>query len=105
MKTTNKYSQMLMKEIKNCFEYDEKTGRLFWAEGAEGGKARHQLNEDDYAGYVNTDGYYRVQLYGVEYMGARVVWAWHNGEWPEGRLRYLDSNRANTRIGNLEVKQ
>jgi len=103
MRTTKMYDTFVLREIKNAFEF--RNGILYWADGAEGGKCRHNLNDDDHAGYFNREGHYRVQLGGTEYQGARVVFAWFYGRWPRGPLKFKNGNKQDLRIQNLEEKK
>lgn len=88
----------LIKEMQNCWEVSD-NGKLIWQRDAAYG-----VDEGDEAGYLNKEGHYRVQLGGLEYQGARVIWAISHGKWPTGRLHYRDGNRSNTKLTNLEIR-
>ena len=51
---------------------------------------------------VGTTGEWRFRLEGVSYSCAKVVWFLETGEWPKFRLRYLNQDRDDIRICNLE---
>lgn len=46
-------------------------------------------------------GYIQVKLNGVAYRAHRVIWAIHNGSWPEGQIDHRNGNRSDNRITNL----
>lgn len=55
------------------------------------------------AGYQNKDGYYIIKLFGKPYLRHRLVWLYHNGEWPSGYLDHKDKIPGNDTIDNLRL--
>lgn len=75
--------------------YDPNTGVFLWTQlcGPEmGGKV---------AGHV-TRGYLRLVVDGQRYVANRLAWLYTHGEWPEGRLYYVNGNPLDNRLDNIE---
>jgi len=50
--------------------------------------------------YVDSQGHLRIKIDSVTFQCSRLAWFWVHGKWPR-RLRYLDGDPKNIRIGNL----
>ena len=97
-------------ELVNEFlSYDPATGIIVW---------RKSPSSNVYAGEVagctkairktkdgNTVSYVYIRIGGYSIPAARVAWALHHGEWPRGRIAYVDGNPLNTTAGNLTVSK
>lgn len=56
----------------------------------------------DVAGFVSTgDGYTRISVDGVQYLGHVLAWLYMTGAWPDGEVDHRDTDRGNTRFDNL----
>lgn len=44
----------------------------------------------------------RVRFEGVSYLAAKVAWFLSMGYWPENRLRFVNGDRTDIRMDNLE---
>lgn len=81
--------------VRQFFNYDEKTGRLSW---------NVELNDfmrvGKAAGYVGQNGII-IGVFGKIFTAARLVWAYHHGNWPSGILRHKNKNKYDDRIENL----
>ena len=53
------------------------------------------------AGYLDRDGYVKVNVDGKRYQRNLLVWVYHKGEIPTSLLDHKDGNRSNDRIDNL----
>lgn len=53
------------------------------------------------AGYLDLDGYVKVNVDGKRYQRNLLVWIYHKGEIPTSLLDHKDGNRSNDRIDNL----
>ena len=51
----------------------------------------------------NANGYFYVAYQKKKYLQHRVIWLWHNGEWPSDQVDHIDRDKANNRIENLRV--
>ena len=70
--------------VKELFDY--KDGNLYWKKtGKKAGCATQ---------------YVRVGYQKKKYLAHRIIWLWHNGEWPDV-CDHIDQNPLNNRIENL----
>ena len=53
-------------------------------------------------GTKSASGHVYIQLKGVRYSAARLMWKWHYGVWPDKKLRYLNGDPGDYQIDNLE---
>lgn len=51
----------------------------------------------------NANGYVYLAYKKKKYLQHRVIWLWHNGEWPSDQIDHIDRDKANNRIENLRV--
>jgi hypothetical protein len=82
-------------EIRYFFHYRE-DGCLLWKE-----RRGRRGRVGDIAGYVETNGYLRIRLYGKTFQAHRLVWLYHHGYLPENQVDHIDRNKLNNRIENL----
>lgn len=86
-------------------DYDAEAGKLWW-------KPAPDLTPTWNARYAGREAFttiskagYRVSaIDGDKFYGQHVLWALCHGEWPSGRIRFLDMDRANIRIDNLRLE-
>jgi hypothetical protein len=88
---------MLTQErLHKLLDYDCDTGVFTWKVSKGTRKA------GDTAGTVNKkDGYIRLMIDGVNYVGHRLAWFYVHGEWPTGLVDHRDHDRQNNAIDNL----
>lgn len=55
------------------------------------------------AGCFRADGYRVIRLHDKLYLGHRLAWALHFGEWPDKFIDHIDGNPSNNMIENLRV--
>ena len=85
-------SEILLSQLR----YDN--GTLYWKEWKKGRK--HSLK----AGTVNSNGYIKLTVDGVQLYAHRVIWIMHNGEIPPGmEIDHLNHDRTDNRIENLRL--
>lgn len=70
-------TELTLVAARELLHYEPKTGVLTWRVSA--GRA---IRAGDVAGYLNSDGYRRVTIYGRTYRAHRLAWFIHHGEWP-----------------------
>jgi len=80
--------------VRELFDYDPETGNLVWKKR---GKA---VQVGKAAGSVNSRGYLNVSVKGRIYLGHRLVWLYHHGQWPEV-IDHINHNKLDNRIENL----
>lgn len=50
----------------------------------------------------NTNKYRQsIRIEGRRFSVLDVVWCWHHGEWPEGKVERIDGNPINIDVNNL----
>ena len=87
-------STITQEYLRQVFDYDQ-AGHLIWKRKDRGVKLGQK------AGHITKDGYYLIRLDKVLYKGHRLIWLWHNGEWPLDELDHIDNNPSNNAIENL----
>lgn len=53
------------------------------------------------AGYMKSDGYWRVYIHGKGYYLHRLIWLYHKGTNPTLELDHINRNKSDNRIENL----
>lgn len=93
--------------LRRLFEYDPKTGSLTHKvrDESEFGSRRVQRlwntqNAGKVAGYVNSNGYRMVRIFGTRYFAHRAIWKLNFGYEPEV-IDHIDGNSENNRLANL----
>jgi hypothetical protein len=94
--------------LRECFDYDAKTGSLIWkVRPREHFKTKQGWNATNTrcaglpAGVVRDDGYVMAKISGKIVGVHRIVWVLHTGEWPSELIDHKDGNPGNNRIENL----
>lgn len=87
-------------ELKQLFDYDDKTGNLIWKKQQRGGKVVVGGPAGTYV--INKNGYRRkiIHLQGKTYRLHRLIWLWHYGSIPE-MIDHIDNDAWNNKIENL----
>jgi hypothetical protein len=83
--------------LNDVFYYDPQAGDLKWKK-----TFNKYMRIGKIAGTKSKNGV-MVGLMGKIIPARRIVWAMHNGEWPDGNVKHIDKNRHNNRIENLSV--
>ena len=88
---------MLTQEVvKSLFTYSPDTGEL-----RNKVKRAQRSKIGDSPGYINHDGYLRIQIKGKNYMAHRIIWLYVYGEWPINQLDHINGIPSDNRISNL----
>ena len=81
----------LLKAAEQRLKYDPSTGHLMWR--ATGKRAGTKPTK--------TRLYRRVQIAGCEVLEHVLIWALHNGAWPEHEVDHINRVRTDNRLQNL----
>jgi hypothetical protein len=97
-----------IESLRECLEYDPKTGRLTWKErprshfGSDRNwKSWNKRYAHTVAGSKNRGGYQLVTLNNRHHKSHRVAWALHYGGWPQHTIDHLNRDKSDDRISNL----
>jgi Recombination endonuclease VII/HNH endonuclease len=90
-------------QIDAVLGYEPDTGKIFWKMktarkilvGAEAGTAK-TTREDGNA-------YRYIRVFGKSMTAQRVAWLLHYGDWPVGKIYFMDGNSQNLKISNLRM--
>lgn len=85
-------------ELLEVFNYDKKTGKLFYKETKSGRSSKEAVSKD-------VEGYLRVCLNYKTYRLHRIIYKMVHGDFDESlQIDHVDGNVSNNRIKNLKAK-
>lgn len=83
--------------LMSLVHYDPETGLLTWK------TARKKCRVGDAVGNLDSKGYLRCMLLGVEYRVHRLIWFYMTGEWPPVEIDHKNRVRTDNRWNNLRL--
>jgi hypothetical protein len=83
---------MTQDELMSMVRYED--GNLYWLNTGKGKKTGP-------IGWIENNGYRRVEIKKVRYLVHHLVWLFFNGCFPSKDIDHKDNNRSNNRIENL----
>jgi hypothetical protein len=91
-------------KLKEFVSYDQSTGvftrRISRGQNQFGAKfARWKAGT--VMGYINTQGYVRISIFGKIHQGHRLAWLYMTGEWPKDQIDHINHDRSDNRFSNL----
>lgn len=89
--------------LRLALRYDPTTGKLFWRD--DWYPKSRTTNEVGWIDHPESkhNGYVRFHHRGKMFMGHRVAWLLHYGEWPPEEIDHVDGDGTNNRIDNLRL--
>ena len=85
---------MTIRELKDNFSYDHKSGELL------------RTTRKNSNGSLDKDGYLIVKFKGKQYKAHRLCWFFYYGEFPNDVIDHIDGDKLNNSIENLrDVEQ
>lgn len=97
MTPKEKKSNLTVEWLRDNLAYEPETGAFLWKKRGYGRVMDRVLGTDAWPGYVV------IKVAGVVYYAHRLAWFYVNGEWPNGQVDHIDSNKANNAIINLRI--
>ena len=89
-------------QIREALDYDPETGIFTWrANRSFPPKAVHRAG--DRAGYMASDGYWRINVGQTKRRASLMAWVWMTGEWPPVGIDHKNRNVADDRWENLRL--
>jgi hypothetical protein len=88
-------SYLTQEELKLLLDYSPETGHFSWR-GNRRGVAPWRKT-----GNIRPDGYLRICVNRVSYLGHRLAWLYVTGEWPQFDIDHIDGNPLNNAFANL----
>lgn len=85
-------------ELARLIKYDPQTGRCVWNIRRSGGGRVGSI-----AGGLDGDGYWRIGIYGRQYLRSHLAWYLTHGEMPKTDIDHIDLCRSNDAIANLRL--
>lgn len=99
MKTKKRPSQERLKEM---FHYDPDTG--IFTRRKPSARARENSKFGNVgAGRISEYGYVLLMIDSVSYIAGSLAWLYVNGEWPSGKVHYVNGNKLDNRFENIGV--
>lgn len=88
----------ILAEVDRMLRYDADNGGFVWEVPSGYNRASWKNKK---AGGSDGSGYEAINILGYRVKIHRLVWLWHNKEWPAGLLDHINGNRLDNRIENL----
>jgi hypothetical protein len=84
--------------IKHLFHL--RAGLLYWKNQSPG---RENNTEAGHAGFIDHRGECWIDIDGVVYNDQRLIWAWHNGDWPENQTDHNEWHEYSILLTDAEL--
>jgi len=87
--------ELTAERLRELVNYATETGLFTW------NKRRPHCRPGDPAGGLDKDGYWRVGLFGRQYLAHHLAWLYVYGCWPDGEPDHKNLLRSDNRIENI----
>lgn len=84
-------------ELLRRLDYNPETGVFTWK------KTDRTMVKGAQAGRTTRDGYVTIGAGGKSFLGHRLAWFYHYGEWPQHYVDHINRVRSDNRISNLRL--
>jgi len=88
-------TKLTQERLKQLLDYDFETGFFKWKKSRGGNKT------GDFAGSLDSHGYFQITVNKKPYLASRLVFLWVDGYWPENEIDHIDRIPTNNKRKNL----
>jgi hypothetical protein len=92
-----KESRVTFQDVEKLLHYDAATGNLIRKTDRRRFKAGTIAGSRTHCGHITT------WINGEQFLGHRLAWLLHYGEWPSDQIDHINRNPADNRIENLRI--
>jgi hypothetical protein len=89
--------------LREFLRYDPETGSITWIKRAAKNTIVGSPAGSVKGGSSSNSDYWYIRLHKIDFTAARAAWALTHGEWPAGKLFFVDGDPSNLKISNLRV--
>jgi hypothetical protein len=100
---TNTKPRPTQDRLKELFHYDAELGIFTRRQQARTWTSEDRKHGKVGAGRISSLGYVMISVDAVNYNSGLLALLYVNGEWPKGRIKYLNGNKTDNRVSNILV--
>lgn len=89
---------LTQKRLKELLSYDPESGLFTWLVAR-----TFTARVGTIAGSLNSNGYVRIKVDGIEYLAHRLAWLYVKGEWPDPEIDHENGIRHDNRFDNFRI--
>jgi len=88
-------ARLTVDRLMEKLRYAPETGVFTW------NSSRYADRVGKVAGYLSSNGYWRIMIDKRLYLAHRLAWLYMYGEWPSAQVDHINNDRSGNRIDNL----